>query len=1055
MSQPNAEHGSEPHFVPHPALRVPHSDDADHLIDPVSRRQFLALLGASLGLAGLSGCSTRAPNDPILPYVHQPEEIVPGKAMYFATAMPLGGSAIPLLVESHEGRPTKVEGNPEFYDNDDEEPPFGPTDIFAQASVLTMYDPDRSQTVLYRGRISDWAEAQQALRQMYDQRKKQNGKGLWLLTEAVNSPTLSNLLADLKKQLPEARWVEFEPSRLDAGLEGVGAARGSPARVDHDFTKANVVLALDADFLTTGPTRLRDARDFLSRRRMENGSIKDMNRLYAIECMPTGTGLVADHRLALKPSHIETFARLLALELGVDEVPATAPISETVTKWVKAIADDLRKEENKGQSIVLAGDGQPPVVHALAFAINAKLGNLSQTVRARAAGTAGLRDFSELVRAMDAGQVEALIILGSNPVYASPSVDSGQSERKELRFIDALEKVPMRIHLGLYNDETGERCHWHIPEAHYLESWGDAYVGDDLITIMQPLIAPLYRGRSVIEVLAAFLDPSARTGYDLVRNNWRAAWTTLWRSQESEAKHDFEREWRTALHNGFFQFEGITLGAGAVQKGWGDKVKWSDGKAAGDYEVAFRLDPTLFDGRFANNGWLQELPKPVTQLTWDNAVMVSPRTARDLGVQIREGPHAGGHGDMLTRIVKLQYRGIEMTAPLWPVPGHPDGCATLHLGYGRERAGKVGSKTGFDFYKLWSASAPFHDVGLSLHATSETFTLACTQGYNPMEAAHEARGRSLVRAGVWDQGTGKVKFTEEQKRIFEEFDTGALPRTALDRERFDELPEEEQEREKRRVGLTMYDPHPSDGYKWGMSIDLGACIGCGACVVACQAENNIPIVGKEQVTRGREMHWIRIDRYFSGEDDNELERATFEPVPCMHCENAPCELVCPVAATTHSPDGLNEMSYNRCVGTRYCANNCPYKVRRFNFLQFADFSTPSLKLQRNPDVTVRSRGVMEKCTYCVQRIRGAEIESRNQNRSIRDGEVVTACQAVCPARAITFGDMNDKSSQVSKRKAEPLTYGLLLDLNTRPRTSYLAAVRNPNPALETEGEHGR
>jgi molybdopterin-containing oxidoreductase family iron-sulfur binding subunit len=1013
-------------------LHQHYPDDAEAVLNPLTRRRFLALLGASMGLAGLAGCSTRAPNEPIMPYVRQPEELVPGKAMYFATAMPLSGWAVPLLVESHEGRPTKVEGNPTHPINQlPDEEPFGPTDVFAQASVLTLYDPDRSQTVTYRDQVRNWDQAQVMLQQQYAKLKEKDGEGLWVLTEAVNSPTLMAQLSQLSRQLKKARHVAFEPGRRDGDLQGLQAF-GEVGWPEYRFNKARVILALDADFLTQGPNRLRAACDFMSRRRSEKGEVQDMNRLYAVEATPSSTGLVADHRLALKPSQIEQFARLLARELGVEGVPETPALPGT-ERWVKEVAADLRR--NSGSALVLAGEAQPPTVHALAWAIQKKLDSPAVVESGDRGGVSlavhGLAGFTELVRAMDAGAVEALIILGGNPVYTSPRVSVG--EERAVRFGDCLDKVPLRIHLGLFHDETAQRCHWHIPKAHYLESWGNAVTAEGHTGIIQPLIAPLYRGKTAIELLSALLDAIPQGGYDLVR-----AW---WSGSESD--------WRKALHNGVTNETHIFRlpPDRETQSSWykHDAVKWSDFKKDDDktYEIVFRLDPTVHDGRFANNGWLQELPKPVTLLTWDNAILVSPKTAKELGVKVEEGPHGGSHGEMITDLVELEYRGVKVKAALWPVPGHADGCVTVHFGYGRTRAGKVGNGAGFDFYPLWHADAPFYGTGATLKRTGERYTLACTQGHFTMDASEQARERGIIRAGTWDPKTKTVAFADghgkEKDTPFDEhLDVGYLPGDNSDAN-------------KKRLALNLYDNKEAEyrGHRWGMSIDMGACIGCGACVVACQAENNIPVVGKDQVNRGREMHWIRVDRYFAGTDENVPERAYFQPLPCMHCEKAPCEVVCPVQATVHSADGINEMVYNRCVGTRYCSNNCPYKVRRFNFLQFADYTTGSLKLLRNPDVTVRSRGVMEKCTFCVQRIRAAEITARNDdNRPIADGEIVTACQAVCPARAISFGDINDPKSRVGRRKAEPLHYGLLLELNTRPRVSYLAAVRNPNPALE-------
>jgi MoCo/4Fe-4S cofactor protein with predicted Tat translocation signal len=991
---------------------------AEKLANSVTRRHFLTLLGASLGLAGLAGCSsTQAPREKIVPYTRQPEQLVLGKPLYFATAMPLAGSAIGLLVESHEGRPTKVEGNPSHPTN----LKLGATDAFAQASVLSLYDPDRSRMVTYRGRTRSWAEARLALREAFTKQLAKNqgkGAGLRVLTGAVASPTLADQMNDLLSRLPEARHIAYEPARLGAAAEGARLAFGEVFDVRYDLRGADVILALDADFLTCGPGHLLNARDFAARRRVGTDA-GAMNRLYAVEPTPSGTGLVADHRLTLAAAQVEQVARLLARTLEVGEDVGGAEMPEKAARWVRALADDLRTKP--GASAVIVGEGQPPAVHALAFAINAKLGNLGKTVLLtrpeKTKSQYGIDALAELAREMDQGKVETLLILGANLVYTAPA---------DLEFVHCLQKVPLRFHLGLYNDETAMRCDWHIPEAHYLEAWGDVRSEDGTAAIVQPLIAPLYGGVSANEFLSNLLEEAPRSGHAIVEDYWRR----MWAKREPASRGSFDHFWRQALHDGFVADSARKTADATLKAGWASRIN-QEKPAGGEYEILFRPDPTIFDGRFANNGWLQELPKPVTLLCWDNAILVSPATAEKLGVRTKEGRHGGSHGEGITDVVELEYQGRMIRAPVWIVPGQADGTLTVHFGYGRTHAGKLGSNIGFNAYALWTTAAPYFGSGAKVRKTGERFTLACTQVHHSMELTRQAEQRHIIRAGTLDQFKADPHFASDE----------AVEQKA----RGSEKPNGE------RLPLSLYPPDDwkYEGYKWGMAIDLGACTGCSACVVACQAENNIPVVGKVEVTRGHEMHWIRIDRYFAG-SDNDPTRAYFQPVPCMHCENAPCELVCPVEATTHSIDGLNEMTYNRCVGTRYCSNNCPYKVRRFNFLQYADYTTPMLKMLNNPDVTVRSRGVMEKCTYCVQRIRGAEIEARNQGRKIRDGDVVTACQAACPAGAITFGDLNDKKSRVAQTHQSPLNYGLLTELNTNPRTTYLAAIRNPNPALEPQ-----
>jgi Fe-S-cluster-containing dehydrogenase component len=743
-----------------------------------------------------------------------------------------------------------------------------------------------------------------------------------------------------------------------------------PVDTRYHFENADVVVALDADFLGCGPGRVRYARDFVDQRRVRGGRTT-MNRLYVVESTPTLTGAMADHRLLAQPSEIGSAAR--DLYRAVTGAAGQRP-------WIAAAARDL--QAHRGRCVVVAGEPQPPLVHALAHAMNDALGNVGGTVvytepveaspdligASPADQTGSLR---ELVADMAAGKVRCLVILGGNPVFTAPV---------DLKFTDALAKVELRVHLGLYDDETAAWCHWHIPAAHFLESWGDARAYDGTITIQQPLIAPLYGGRTAHELLAVMAGQSGVSDHDIVRQYWK---------EHGLADDDL---WHAALH------DGVVRGTAARPvevnpRKIGDnglEVSRSEG-----LEIIFRPDPTIGDGAFANNGWLQELPKPFTKLTWDNAALVSPATAANLGLASED-------------VIELKYRGRSVAAPVWVLPGQADNCVTVHLGYGRTRVGRVGTGTGFNAYALRCADAPWHDAGLTILKTARRWPLAATHHHHLME------GRHPVRAGTLAEYKADPAFAQ---RLVEEPPEGSL-----------------------------YPGYPYTGHAWGMAIDVNACIGCNACVVACQSENNIPIVGKGQVIRGREMHWIRIDLYYDGALENPA--AYHQPVPCMHCENAPCELVCPVAATVHSSEGLNEMVYNRCVGTRYCSNNCPYKVRRFNFLQYVDDKTPSLKLQRNPDVTVRMRGVMEKCTYCIQRINAARITAEKENRALRDGEITPACAQACPTQAIVFGDLNDPRSRVRQWKAETLNYGLLTQLNTRPRTTYLAKLRNPNPELD-------
>jgi molybdopterin-containing oxidoreductase family iron-sulfur binding subunit len=792
-------------------------------------------------------------------------------------------------------------------------------------------------------------------------------------------------------------------------------AFGEYVSAQYAVENADVLLSLDADFLCVGSAGIRHARAFAARRRAAGDGAR-ANRLYAVESTPTNTGSRADHRLPLRASDIESFARALASELGLASVAATPP-PEAAGAWMGPLVKDL--QASRGRSLVIAGETQPPVVHAIAHAINDVLGNVGNTVTYSLTPEAEPSNqraaLQELVADMNAGTVELLVIMGGNPVYTAPA---------DLNFAAALQRVTNRIHLGLHHDETAAWCQWHVPEAHYLEMWSDVRADDGTVSIVQPLIAPLYGGKSGHEVLSAITGAGERSGYDLVRDYWGrerglsstpppAPAAPSPTSQAAAAAQgvtpppgtqpepgsppplsELDRAWRRWLHDGViadtaFPAKTVTLRTNfALQPA---------PAGAGGLEVVFQRDPTVHDGRFANNAWLQETPKSLTKLTWDNPALISPATADRLRLS---------SGD----VVELRQGGRTLSIPVWITPGQAPDTLTLHLGYGRTRAGRVGSGTGFNVNALRTTAAPNILTGVELTRTGETYPLASTQDHWSLE------GRNIIRVGTAAQFAADRDFVQKME---------VLPSS----------------------GLTMYaQEFRYDGYKWGMAIDQNVCTGCNACVVACQAENNVPVVGKSQVMNGREMHWLRVDRYYSGDIEN--PETYHQPMPCQQCESAPCEVVCPVAATTHSSEGLNDMVYNRCVGTRYCSNNCPYKVRRFNFLLYQDWETPSLRLQRNPDVTVRSRGVMEKCTYCVQRINHARVAAKLEDRQIRDGEIVTACEAACPTQAIVFGNLNDPNSRIARAKASPLNYSLLGELNTRPRTTYLAIVRNPNIELE-------
>jgi molybdopterin-containing oxidoreductase family iron-sulfur binding subunit len=1064
---------------------------ADEWNDPVERRTFLKVMGASLALAGLSGCVYQPPES-IVPYVNQPEAIVPGKALYFATSMSLNGVAMGLLARSNEGRPTKIEGNPEHPGS------LGATDVFAQAALLGMYDPDRSQMVIKQAEASSWdrflGEMREAMKPQGEagaDGANKGGDGLRFLTETVTSPTLAKQFRDIQAKYPKAKWYQYDPINRD----NVQQAFTAPVNIYYEFDKADRVVSLDGDFLSNQSRNVRFARDFMRRRRVEH---QESNRLYVVESNSTLTGAKADHRWGVKPSEVEGFTRALAKALGVDagtfKYDAHGP-------EIAAIAKDI--SQTRGTSIIIAGDEQSPAVHALVHLMNDKLGNVGTTVHyteALEAKTsadpaappqtqlAGLR---ELVTDMNAGKVELLVMVGGNPVFNAPP---------DLNFLAALEKVRTRVHLSLYMDETSEHCHWHVPAAHFLESWGDGLAYDGTVTFTQPLIEPLYTGKTANEFISAFAPSGFDTGYNLVQGYWKTAWNrpagtaptvapapaatpaatpaptpaatpapspaavahepataaapaahTTASSEESgaavpnrPATTDFDTWWRRVVHDGFVDKSRLPDKAPSVNTSVIGQV--AAASAPDQMEIVFRGDSSLFDGRFANNGWLQELPKPLTKISWGNAVLISPRTAKTLkitGVKDFEGGSVGGlgggwrGGNNVAALVKIDYNGLSLSGlPVWILPGQPDNVATINLGYGRTRAGNVGGTTvenavGFNAYALRHSNAPWGGPATIAQVEGE-FEIASTQLHFNMEGRDEA----IVRS--YDTREAFEKVLEKDKEEHEAFDDS-----------------------KNVQNENIYAPgqstvFPYNDYKWGMAIDLNSCTGCNACVIACQSENNIPVVGKEQVMRSREMLWLRIDTYFSSEgeeegatpDPNKVTGTHFMPTPCMQCENAPCEPVCPVHATVHSAEGLNDMVYNRCVGTRYCSNNCPYKVRHFNFFLYQDWNTPTYQLMRNPEVSVRSRGVMEKCTYCVQRIQAGKIEAeKDGDRKVRDGEIVTACQSVCPTEAIVFGDINDTTSKVRKLKDMEQNYSVMADLNTQPRTTYLAEIRNKNQEI--------
>ena len=993
------ELSEDPHFEELLHREFPrHASEWD---DSVDRRDFLKLMGASLALAGLAGCG-RPDESHIVPYVKQPDGMVLGKPNFYATAMTFGADAVGVLVESHEGRPTKIEGNPDHPSS------LGATNAIVQASILNLYDPDRAQTVMEGGEIRAWSRFLDSAQEAATGVKAANGEGFRILTGTIASPTLAWQLKKLLALYPQAKWHQWEPAVSDGARDGAKLAFGRVVNTVYVPGKADVILSLDADFLASGPGHISYARQFARRRKLE-GPSDALNRLYVVEPTPTVTGSTADNRLPVRACDVELFARALAAKLGHGSAVSLPAEAE---KWLSAVASDLRRA--RGNALVIAGEQQSATVHAVAHAINAALGAVGTTLYytepVEAVPTNHLESLRELCADMDRGKVDLLVILGGNPVYDAPH---------DFDFVSKLKKVHTAVHLSPYFDETSAYCQWHVSESHYLESWSDSRAYDGTASIIQPLISPLYYTKSAHDVVAAFSDKPGLPPYEAVRAYWTEA--------SAHMESPVESAWRKWLNDGVIP--------GTKFAPINPELKFSVTSlpaavaiAADQVEYIFRPDPCVYDGRFANNGWLQELPKPVTKLTWDNAALVSPKFAQKKDLAHKVVSRGGEHGQIRSTVVDIALNGSKVTAAAWTLPGQAENTVVLPLGYGRSRAGYTGTNKGFNAYVVRTSNALWSATGGQLTATGEGYSLACTQYHFNME------GRQVLCTATLEEYRKNPAFAHEG---------------------FEMPPKDD----------SLYKEFVYPRHAWGMAFDLNKCNGCNACVVACQSENNIPVVGKDQVMRGREMHWIRVDRYYlntpsstvgsNAGDPTEYSPTLdnpvthFQPVPCMQCENAPCEQVCPVGATVHSAEGLNDMVYNRCVGTRYCSNNCPYKVRRFNFLRFQDWETPQLKLLRNPEVTVRSRGVMEKCTYCVQRINNVRIEAEKQSRPIRDGEIVTACEAVCPSEAIVFGDINDPNSRVAKLKAQQRNYTILGEVNSRPRTTYLAAVRNPNAELET------
>jgi molybdopterin-containing oxidoreductase family iron-sulfur binding subunit len=963
-------------------------------LEGTSRRGFMQLLGVSTAVATV-GAACRKPNEKIIPFVRRPEELTPGNPLHFATGYALEGFTSGLLVESHEGHPTKVEGNPAHPET------LGATTSIEQALILGLYDDDRAKQLRRGSTPIAWPTFLSELKARSASLAGNGGAGLRFLTGPTASPLLADLRRRILERFPRAKFVSYSAVAADGAIDGAKLAFGRPLMPRHHLGAAAVILSLDADFLNDGAEQTRLAREFSARREPS----RDMNRLYVVEPAMTVTGAMADHRMRLRGGDVAAFAAGLCAMLSGRGLSALGPVGSLGhgaglwdSKWLVALAADL--EKNRGRSLVIAGRRQPAVVHALAAAINSALGNIGATVEygvpITTDATAGVEPLRALVEEIAGGAVDTLVVTAENPAYGAPV---------DFKLGQLLKRVPNVIYHSLYEDETAQSCNYLIPAAHALESWGDGRATDGVVSIVQPLVAPLWGGRTEAELLAAFVGDGEVGTHALLRKYWSSM-----SKLPGNLAGSFDGVWERWLADGIVpdtgasSEQGLAINGQALAQAAAPLLARDAGQAGqGALEIDFAPDPKTFDGRFANNAWLQELPHPIIKLTWDNVAMLSQATADRLGVET---------GDIL----EISSRDRKLEAPAMIVPGHADDAMTLPLGYGRLQTGHVGLAVGFNAGELRASDAPWFDHGATVTNTGRHHRLAITQDHWTMSPD----GRDIPPPAV-------------EAPLAEVLNSGSMFHEELESRR-GPLPE-------------VFKPVDYSGqpYKWAMAIDLNKCTGCNACVVACQSENNIPVVGKDNVWRNREMHWLRIDRYFSGPVDD--PQMINQPLACVQCETAPCEYVCPVNATVHSDEGLNEMVYNRCIGTRYCSNNCPYKVRRFNFLDYTGDISPARELGMNPDVTVRSRGVMEKCTYCVQRIERKRIATRIEGRTIADGELETACQQGCPTQAITFGSLNDASAKVTKLHADPRRYDLLHELATRPRTAYLARVRNPNPDL--------
>lgn len=980
---------------------------ASNAPEGATRRQFIQLMGASMAMAGLTAC--RKPIQTIVPFSHMPEDRVEGTSVYYATSMPFRGALRPVLVESFDGRPRKIEGNPDHEDS------LGTTSQFEQASILSMYDPDRMGAVSQNGASSDWGSFKMFVAGLPSSTR------IAVIAEDSSSMSLASARRSMEQRFGSVKWITSHHADGNNATLGLNAAFGKGVRAKHNLATAKVIVSLDADFLgSVAQDSAANARGFAISRDVDG----EMSRLYVVESGYSITGGMADNRLRMKSSEVASFAASLAGAMGVYAGNSGVHSSHP---WINEIAADLRRAGSKG--VVMVGDHQPAGVHALAAAINVAIGASGSTVTYLDANdntSVFSRDMMELISSIDAGQVDVVLTLGTNPVYDMPS------------FAASYAKVAERVHVGMLKDETAQAATWNVPQTHFLEEWGDGRSRSGVKSIIQPLIAPLYEdAHSVLEIVALFGSGTEQFGYDLVRATWR-----------SELSGNFENAWRKVVHDGLNPGTGFSMVSPSVSSaGVAEAMSNVTVTAHAGVEVVLRPDPKVFDGRFSNIVWLQELPDPTTKVVWDNVAQMNPSTASSIGVayELKGGKY-------ITDRVTIDVNGSVVDLPVWIQPGLADNSVQVTMGYGRNIVSdRPVRKTNLfdldDYTDVYGHGAVSNGVGANANVLGHLIATATVakSGSGYMVASTQDHGAIMEEGEIVKKRGLFRQATVAEYRANPEFVAGGDP-TPI-REDWSGYPALWQESHPTtKEAFTKSNYHD---YQWGMVIDLNTCNGCSACVVACQAENNIQVVGKEEVARGREMHWIRTDRYFVSGDGASFEnpQMVMQPLPCQHCENAPCEQVCPVAATVHSPDGTNQMIYNRCIGTRYCANNCPYKVRRFNFFNWSKTLPETVHMAHNPNVTVRSRGVMEKCSFCIQRVRKVNKTANVENRSIADGEVVTACQQVCPAQAITFGNVADAESAVSKMRTSDRRYELLAELSVKPRVSYLGRIRNPNPNL--------